>query len=249
MGSPRKFIKHYDSNFDLIYDNYIYSNKVSGVENVRSIELINIDKENTNIEFVYYDGYQTLRNRINDLIRKRKFMIEKDAIATTLYNIGVFIAKYHSEQGKRDTVRHNFKHIQNNDFQGIHCFLHGDLTDNNIVVNSNNETVIIDWEPTPVVKSFFNFGNPLWDICWFINALLKPSPGTYFYTSKRVELVKSFTDGYRSVSELNTGLVYEYFKENIANLINNIYNNSSIVNSIIKRKHLNNWEQLSLEIS
>ncbi len=242
--TPDTIVKYYNDNFNLICSNYKNAQKITGVRNVSSIEYLIFDKENQKIEFTYYSDYITLRKWINSIIIGRKFGAKEEVIRDVFNNIGVFIAKYHLEFSDSIETKAYLSEFDSLRFKNTMCFLHGDLTDNNILINNNNEVIIIDWESTPILNPYFNYGSSLWDVCWFINSLLRPSPGTFFNTASRIRLVKYFIEGCDSITHIDKDLLFIYYKSNLEKRIHSIYKKNNIYNKVLYRKHLKNWRSL-----
>lgn len=247
MKSDKK-VKYYKDNFKSIYEIYQQVNTIEKTKNIQSLNFLSIDYKNKKIEFPFYKNHITLRKWINSIIICRQFYSKEKIIKEAFENIGIFIAKYHKISNTSEVTKYNLTEDDPTKSEQPNCFLHGDLTDNNILINKSHEIIIIDWESTPMLNFHFNYGNALWDLVWFANALLRPSPGTYFNTNKRIELVIYFLNGYESLNKFDKDLFITYYKKNIEHLNNKIYRNKNLYNRILLKKHINNWEILGKQL-
>jgi len=244
--TSRKRVKYYLNNFNSISDRYNQAEKISEISNVKSINILSSDDKNNKIEFEYYEDYITLRKWCNSLLLKNIHLTVK--IEEVFENIGVFIAKYHGMPPSSNADKYQLLEVNSKKHTQFNCFLHGDLTDNNILINDNYEVIIIDWEPTPIVNLFFNYGNALWDIVWFSNTLLRPSPGTFFKTRTRINFVKRFLEGYEKVHHIDLVSFFLYFDNNVSKLVTKIYKNKDPYHKLLYKKHLKNWKTLEKQL-
>jgi len=244
-----KIVKSYKGNFEFIYKNYIRANEIKDIENVKAIKYLNFDNKTREIEFTFYENYKNLRAWYNSILLSKRYSSNEKHLQKAFESIGVFIAKYHKIPATSIADKIPLHDSNNYPGSNLKGFLHSDLTDNNILINNNYDIIIIDWEPTPIVDSYFNYGNILWDIVWFSNTLLKPSPGTYFDTGKRIKIVKHFLNGYEKIQKIDMNSYFSYFNENISNLNYRIYLEKNLYNKIMLKRHFKNWKSFKNDFS
>lgn len=217
--------------------------------------VLKIDRDNHILTLEHIHNATPLRQYYIYALKKRYKSIT--SLEDVIKMVAESIAIIHMEFGTgKSIIKYNLPDIYNNN--NYETYLHGDLTLNNVLYNSQeNKIYIIDWSTSSVFPFQANFGCKFWDITFFISSLFVTSPSTFYMSEIRCQIADLFIETYLNKSGLSQESqqrkdLYNYIKtNNYFILYRDHWNKSNLSffkNIIFKKSHydLNNFIQEKL---